>query len=152
MTIKSIRTKYSISIKKSSGEKRCFSLSNHFNRQNQLLQYIRCYHRRYYILQHIRICYKTTIFTTSPQSSENTITYAMYRINRLTPRTIFSAPRLEIFVAGPVIINVDALPMLMPSIRHGVNLFLSFCNPSRNYHLTKDVVITKYGKSAAKII
>ncbi len=34
------------------------------------------------------------------------------------PSTIFNAPRLVIFVEGPVSINEVALPVLMPSHNH----------------------------------
>ena len=41
-----------------------------------------------------------------------------YSANRLAPSTIFTAPRLVIFAAGPVIIKAAALPRLIPSASH----------------------------------
>lgn len=40
---------------------------------------------------------------------------ARYSKNRFIPNTIFSAPKLVIFVEGPVSIKDAALPTLMPS-------------------------------------
>ena len=54
----------------------------------------------------------------SPVIRENTITKAIYRTKRFIPSTIFNAPRFVIFVAGPVIINAAALPMLIPETSH----------------------------------
>ena len=50
-----------------------------------------------------------------PVSKAKTTVNKRYRINRFKPNTIYTAPKLVIFVAGPVIINAAALPMLIPS-------------------------------------
>lgn len=55
------------------------------------------------------------ILTTIPVINENTMTNTKYSTNLLIPNTIFNAPRLVIFVAGPVSMNEAALPMLIPS-------------------------------------
>lgn len=65
--------------------------------------------------------FQITIFVSSPVAREKTITKAMYRTNRLSPNTIFRAPRFVIFVAGPVIIKAAALPMLIPEASHCCN-------------------------------
>ena len=56
--------------------------------------------------------------TIMPAKKENSITNARYKANRFVPMIIFTAPRLVIFVAGPVIINEAALPTLIPSKSH----------------------------------
>ena len=53
-----------------------------------------------------------------PVSRANTIVNDRYKIKRFNPSTIFTAPRLVIFVVGPVIINAEALPRLIPSESH----------------------------------
>jgi len=61
--------------------------------------------------------YKTR-FTTIPHRVENSITKRTYKTNRCQPIAIFSAPRLVIFVAGPVSIKAVADPGLIPLISH----------------------------------
>ena len=63
----------------------------------------------------------TARFTNIPVTSENTITKAKYSKNRFIPNTIFRAPRFVIFVAGPVIIKAEALPILIPSASHWIS-------------------------------
>ena len=58
------------------------------------------------------------IFTRIPAKKENNMTNARYKAKRFGPRMIFTAPKLVIFVAGPVIINEAALPTLIPSKSH----------------------------------
>ena len=64
------------------------------------------------------VCYQISMFTTSPIIRAKIILYARYSAKFLAPRTIFSAPRLLIFVAGPVNIKEAALPTLIPSHNH----------------------------------
>ena len=59
--------------------------------------------------------------TKAPDKSANAMQNRMYRANRFAPSTIFIAPRFVIFVAGPVIINAAALPMLIPFCSHSTN-------------------------------
>lgn len=63
-------------------------------------------------------------FVASPVRQAKATVNAMYSRNFFIPRTIFTAPRFVILVAGPVIIKAAALPMLMPSesycIRSGI--------------------------------
>ena len=48
----------------------------------------------------------------------NNIIKAKYSIKLLAPSTIFNAPKFVIFVAGPVIINAVAEPILIPLASH----------------------------------
>lgn len=48
-------------------------------------------------------------------SREKATTNTQYKTNRFNPSTIFTAPRLVILVAGPVIMKAAALPKLIPS-------------------------------------
>lgn len=50
----------------------------------------------------------------SPNIKELIIVNNKYIIKFLVPSTIFNAPRLVIFVAGPVIINNVPVPKLIP--------------------------------------
>ena len=64
---------------------------------------------------HAHKIYQIRIFTImSPAKAKRTVK-ARYSKKRRIPSTIFTAPRFVIFVAGPVIINAAADPILIPS-------------------------------------
>lgn len=67
-----------------------------------------------------RLSYKS-ILTNKPDKKAKIIVNKIYSTNRLKPSTIFKAPRFVIFVAGPVIINAHAAPILMPPTSHHCN-------------------------------
>ena len=54
-----------------------------------------------------------------PAKAKRTVN-ARYSKKRRIPSTIFTAPRFVIFVAGPVIINAAADPILIPSYSHAL--------------------------------
>ena len=58
------------------------------------------------------------IFTNIPVNSENSMIKLRYRRKCLIPITILSAPRFVIFVAGPVSMNAEADPRLIPLMSH----------------------------------
>ena len=58
------------------------------------------------------------MFTKRPVNKEKTIVKTIYRPKYRIPSTILRAPRLVIFVAGPVSMKEAALPTLMPSHSH----------------------------------
>ena len=58
------------------------------------------------------------IFTNIPVSSENSMIKLRYRRKCRIPITILSAPRFVIFVAGPVRMQGEADPGLIPLISH----------------------------------
>lgn len=67
-----------------------------------------------YILKYHHLPQAINILTSSPVAKEKSMINARYSKKRLTPNTIFSAPRLVSLVDGPVSMNAEALPMLMP--------------------------------------
>lgn len=75
--------------------------------------------------------------------SENTITNARYSRNLFTPSTIFSAPKLVIFVAGPVTMKADALPMLIPEASHCRSRNIS-ASKSATFFLVEDSSVRSF--------